>query len=60
MLPTSRLRALGRSHPDWRGWIAFAWAIAWGWAYCSMAFQARAPLVLSWLRAIWGYHDTTP
>ncbi len=39
-----------RSRPDWRGWIALVWVIVWGWAYATMAFQARAPQVLTWLR----------
>ena len=39
-----------RSRPDWRGWIALAWVIGWGWAYGIMAFHARAPQVLAWLR----------
>ena len=38
------------SRPDWRGWIALVWVIVWGWAYGTMAFQARAPQVLAWLR----------
>jgi hypothetical protein len=41
------------SKVDWRGWIAVAWVIGWGWAYGTMAFQAKAPQVLAWLRTIW-------
>jgi hypothetical protein len=40
-----------RSRPDWRGWIALIWVIVWGWAYAIMAFHARAPQVLAWLRS---------
>jgi hypothetical protein len=42
-----------RPRIDWRGWIALAWVIGWGWAYAAMAFQARAPQVLAWFRTIW-------
>jgi len=37
---------------DWRGWIALAWVLWWGWAYAVMAWQAKAPQVLAWLEAI--------
>jgi len=37
--------------PDWRAWIALAWALGWGWAYVIMVGHARAPQVLTWLRA---------
>jgi CHASE2 domain-containing sensor protein len=40
-----------RSRPDWRGWITLVWVIVWGWAYGTMAFHARAPQVLAWLRS---------
>lgn len=40
----------GSHHPDWRGWLALAWVAGWGWAYAVMAFHARAPQVLAWLR----------
>jgi hypothetical protein len=36
---------------DWRGWITLAWVLWCGWAYALMAFKARGPLVMSWLRA---------
>jgi hypothetical protein len=37
---------------DWRGWIALAWALWWGWAYALMVIEARSPLILSWLQQI--------
>jgi hypothetical protein len=40
------------SRPDWRGWIALAWVVVWGWAYALMAIQARSPQVLEWIRAL--------
>jgi hypothetical protein len=43
--PSPRIRA------DWRGWIALAWVIGWGWAYALMAIQARSPQVLAWIRS---------
>jgi hypothetical protein len=36
---------------DWRGWIALAWALWWGWAYCTMAVAARGPQVLEWIHS---------
>jgi hypothetical protein len=50
-IPRSNLGA--RRRPDWRGWIALIWVIVWGWAYGTMAFQARAPQALAWLRTVW-------
>jgi hypothetical protein len=41
-----------RNRPDWRGWIALAWVLVWGWAYALMAIQARAPQVVSWFRSL--------
>jgi hypothetical protein len=46
---TSNLRVPDRSRIDWRGWVALAWALGWGWAYVIMVLQARAPQVLTWL-----------
>ncbi len=47
-----------RSRPDWRGWIALAWAVVWGSAYAVTAFHARAPLVMAWIKHVtenrWG------
>ena len=37
------------SGPDWRGWIALAWASLWGIAYALMVIQARAPQFLRWV-----------
>ena len=37
--------------PDWRGWIALAWAVLWGSAYALTAIQARAPQVARWVTA---------
>ena len=33
---------------DWRGWVALAWALGWGCAYCDMALKARGSRVVSW------------
>ena len=33
---------------DWRGWIALAWAMLWGWAYALAVLQARAPQIFQW------------
>jgi hypothetical protein len=41
-----------RMQIDWRGWIALAWVLWWGWAYALMVFHARSPQILSWLRQI--------
>jgi hypothetical protein len=41
-----------RARPDWRGWIALAWVVFWGWAYALMAIQARSPQVLEWIRKL--------
>jgi hypothetical protein len=58
--PTNAEAAMqGPSHPpgprtrtDWRGWIALAWVVFWGWAYALMAIQARSPQVLAWVRTV--------
>jgi hypothetical protein len=44
----------GRTDPriDWRGWIALAWVLFWGWAYVLMVIHARAPQVLGWLERL--------
>jgi len=47
-----RQRLSDQARPDWRGWIALAWVVAWGWAYALMAIQARSPQVLGWIRTI--------
>jgi hypothetical protein len=39
---------------DWRGWIALAWVVFWGWAYILMAFQAKAPQIVHWIRTLAG------
>ncbi len=39
------------SRVDWRGWITVVWVVVWGWAYGTMALEARAPQVLAWLRS---------
>jgi hypothetical protein len=36
---------------DWRGWLALAWVVYWGWAYAVMATKARWPLVSAWLHS---------
>jgi hypothetical protein len=41
-----------RPRLDWRGWIAVAWVLIWGWSYALMAIQARAPQVLDWMRTV--------
>jgi hypothetical protein len=38
---------------DWRGWIALAWVLWWGWAYALMAVRARGPQVVAWIRSLW-------
>ena len=43
-------RLSDRTRPDWRGWVALAWVVFWGWAYALMAIQARSPQVLEWFR----------
>lgn len=43
-----------RQRPDWRGWIALAWAVVWGSAYAVTAFHARAPVVIAWIRHVTG------
>ncbi len=47
---------LARDRVDWRGWIALAWVLFWGWTYALMAIQARAPQVLAWVRKLTGDH----
>jgi hypothetical protein len=42
-----------RPQLDWRGWIALAWVVCWGWAYGAMAIEARSPQVMAWLRSLW-------
>jgi hypothetical protein len=44
-----RLKASGCSQWDWRGWIALAWALWWGWAYAVMVWQARGQQLLAWI-----------
>jgi hypothetical protein len=39
---------------DWRGWIALAWVVFWGWAYILMAFQARSPQIVHWIKGLAG------
>lgn len=39
-----------RPRPDWRGWVALAWIVAWGSAYAITAFHARASQAMEWLR----------
>jgi hypothetical protein len=40
--------------PDWRGWIGLAWVVFWGWAYVLMAFNARSPQIVHWIRTLTG------
>ena len=47
----SEIEALSR-RLDWRGWLALAWVVYWGWAYAVMATQARWPLVSAWLQSL--------
>ena len=35
---------------DWRGWIALAWALFWGFSYCGMVVQARGQRIADWFR----------
>lgn len=50
----SPARTHPRQQPDWRGWIALAWAVAWGSAYAVVAFHARAAQVMEWIRHMTG------
>jgi hypothetical protein len=43
---------VARSCVDWRGWIALAWVVFWGWAYALMAIQARSPQIIQWIRTL--------
>lgn len=43
-----------RQQPDWRGWIALVWAVAWGSAYAVTVFHARAAQVMEWIRQMTG------
>ena len=37
---------------DWRGWIALAWALWFGWLYSLMVLETKFPQVLAWLRRL--------
>jgi hypothetical protein len=37
---------------DWRGWLALAWALWFGWLYSLMVIETKFPQVLAWLRAV--------
>jgi hypothetical protein len=50
--PHRFLTVAAPSGVDWRGWIALAWAMVWGWAYVLVALQARAPQIVCWIRTI--------
>lgn len=42
---------------DWRGWIALAWALWWGWLYGLMVLETKFPHILASLHralAVWG------
>jgi hypothetical protein len=41
---------LGIRRVDWRGWIALAWALFWGFSYCGMVIQARGQRIVDWFR----------
>jgi hypothetical protein len=41
---------LGARRLDWRGWIALAWALFWGFSYCGMVIQARGQRIADWFR----------
>jgi hypothetical protein len=49
--PRSGPAAASVKRPDWRGWIALAWVLWWGWAYIQMVFHARSPQILASLRS---------
>jgi hypothetical protein len=34
---------------DWRGWIALAWVLWFGWLYSVMVLETKFPQVLTWL-----------
>jgi hypothetical protein len=42
-----------RREVDWRGWIALAWVVWWGWAYCKMVVEVKGPQVLELIRTVW-------
>jgi len=46
------LTVAARSSPDWRGWVALAWVIFWGWAYVAMLLRARSPQLLQGINAL--------
>ncbi len=35
---------------DWRGWLALAWVLWFGWLYSLMVLETKFPQVLAWLR----------
>ena len=41
---------IGIRRVDWRGWIALAWALFWGFSYCGMVVQARGQRIVDWFR----------
>jgi hypothetical protein len=41
---------------DWKGWLALAWVLWWGFAYVLTVLEARAPHLLVWLRS-WANGD---
>ncbi len=47
----SRARHL-QARWDWRGWIALAWVLWWGWLYSLMVLETKFPQVLAWLRSV--------
>ncbi len=48
---TFRLKAV-QERCDWRGWIALAWVLWFGWLYSLMVLETKFPQVLIWLRAL--------
>ena len=36
---------------DWRGWIAVAWVLFWGFSFCGMVVRARGDRIKDWFRA---------
>jgi hypothetical protein len=35
---------------DWRGWIAVAWVLFWGFSFCGMVVRARGDRIKDWFR----------
>ncbi|MFO0910931.1 MAG: hypothetical protein U0794_21755 [Isosphaeraceae bacterium] len=38
-----------RTRPDWKGYVALAWALAFGVLYANTVLESRGPTLRSWL-----------